>query len=242
MTKNKIFFFIIFLVSFLSPGVVNTSLAYDEIRVEKGGELAGTITFIGELPVIQPIKVVLNPEYCGNTIYDETYMVNPQNKGLVNVVISIVGIERGKKANDQLVIVENLKCHFVPHVQAGMVGNSFEIRNLDPVLHNNHFRINGRTLFNMAMPPHGNNVRKRMPEPGIINTVCDAHTFMKGAIYVAENPDFAVTDKNGNYTISNIPTGKYQVKIWHEASPPQEQEIVIPPQKKVYLSLVLGPR
>lgn len=242
MTKNKISFFIILLVLFQGPGGVNTLFAYDVISIEKGGELSGTITFKGERPTMQPIKVVLNPEYCGNTVYDETYIINPQNNGLENVVISIEGIERGKKANDQLVIVENLKCHFVPHVQAGMVGDYFELRNLDPVLHDNHFRINERTIFNMAMPPNGKNVKKRMTEPGIINTVCDAHTFMKGSIYVAENPYFAVTDKNGNYTISNIPPGKYRVKVWHETLPSNEKEIFIPYQKIVNLSLELGPK
>ena len=231
---------LIFSLWFLSSGLLDCLFAYDEIPVENGGELSGTMTYLGQQPAIQAIKVVLNPEYCGNTVYDESYFVNPQNKGLENVVVSIEGIERGKKADNQVVLVENLKCHFVPHVQAGMAGHFFEIRNLDPVLHNNHFRINERTIFNMAMPPNGKRVSKRMPEPGIINMACDAHTFMKGAIYVTSNPYFAVTDKNGNYNISNIPPGKYLVKIWHEALPQQENEIVIYPRSKTNLSLNLG--
>jgi hypothetical protein len=63
---------------------------------------------------------------------------------------------------------------------------------------------------------------------------------MKGTIFVAENPYFAVTDKDGNYTISNIPPGKYRVKFWHEALPEKEREIVVPPLKKVNLSMELN--
>ncbi|MFI5305599.1 MAG: hypothetical protein ACHQYP_12495 [Nitrospiria bacterium] len=235
-----VFLIFFFLFLFFPIGEVKILYAYTEIPVEKGGELSGTITFNGEPPINQVTKVVLNPEYCGNTVYDETYVVNSQNKGLGNVVVSIEEIEKGKKADDKLIILENLKCHFVPHVQAGMVGNYFEIRNLDPVLHNNHVRINGRTILNMATPPNGTNVKKKLSDPGIINTACDLHTFMKGAIFVSKNPYFAVTDKDGNYTISNIPPGKYQVKIWHEALPSQEKEIVISPRKKINLSMELG--
>jgi hypothetical protein len=139
-----------------------------------------------------------------------------------------------------VIIVDNLKCHFVPHISATMVGSYYEVQNLDPVLHNDHFRINGKTILNVGMPPKGQNIRKQLSEPGIINTACDAHTFMNGAIFVAENPYFAVTDKNGNYSISNIPPGKYRIKIWHEAIPTETKEVVILPLKKINLSIELG--
>jgi hypothetical protein len=90
------------------------------------------------------------------------------------------------------------------------------------------------------MPPNGRTIKKLISEAGIIKASCDAHTFMKGTIFVAENPYFAVTDKDGKYTISNIPPGKYRVRIWHEALPPHEKEVIIPPQKKVKLSLEIS--
>jgi hypothetical protein len=240
MKNNRIWFLFIILFLFLSFGERKILYAYTEIPVEKGGELSGTIIFKSAPPVSQPINVVVNPEYCGETINEETYVVNPQNKGLKNVVLSIEGIERGKKADDQPVILGSLKCRFVPHVQAGMVGNTYEVQNLDPVLHNNHLRQNGQTILNVAMPPNGNNIKILRSEAGIIKASCDVHPFMKGAIFVAENPYFAVTDKDGKYTISNIPPGKYRIRIWHEALPPQEKEVIIPPQKKVKLSLEIS--
>ncbi|MBI1824196.1 MAG: hypothetical protein HYR80_08825 [Nitrospirae bacterium] len=242
MKNHKNVFLFILLLLFLFFGEVKNLHAYDDIQVEKGGELSGTITFKGDPPVNQANQVFSNPDFCGSTVYDETYLVNPQNKGLENVIVSIEGIERGKKPDDKPIVLENLKCHFIPHVLAGMVGNFYEVRNLDPVLHNNHLRINGRTILNVAMPPNGRNIKKPLSEAGIINANCDAHTFMKGVIFVAENPYFAVTDKDGIYSISNIPPGKYRVKIWHEALPAQEREILIPPLKKVNLSMELNPK
>jgi len=240
MKSKNIYLLIILIFLFFAFGEVQILYAYSEIPVENGGELTGTITFNGKPPVNQLSKVVLNPEYCGNTVYEETYSVNPQNQGLENVVISIEGIEKGKKANDLPVVLEIMKCHFAPHVIAGMVGNSYEVRNMDPILHNYHTRLDGKTILNMAMPPQGANIKKPLSQVGIIDASCDAHTFMKGAIFVAPNPYFAVTDKDGNYRISDIPPGKYRVKIWHEKLPSQEKEVDIPAQKKVNLSLEIS--
>jgi hypothetical protein len=87
--NSRIFILTIFLFMLFIFTEAGTLYAYEVSPVEKGGELSGTITFKGKPPVNRPIKVSLNPEYCGNTIYDETYMISPKNKGLANVVISI---------------------------------------------------------------------------------------------------------------------------------------------------------
>ena len=108
MKNSRISILMIFFLMLLIFGEARIIYAYDVTPVEKGGEVSGTITFKGKPPVNQPIKVRLNPEYCGNTVYDETYMVNLQNQGLENVVISIEGIEKGKNADDQPIMVDNL--------------------------------------------------------------------------------------------------------------------------------------
>jgi hypothetical protein len=240
MKRYSIFILMIFLLLFLSVGEVQILHAYTEIPVENGGEVSGTISLKGAFPVNQPAKVLINPEYCGNTVYEETYVVNPQNKGLENVVISIEGIEKGKKAEGLPVYLEIMKCRFVPHVIAGMVGSSYEVRNMDPIMHNYHTRLNEKTILNVAIPPQGKNIKKPLSQVGVLNANCDTHTFMKSAIFVAENPYFAVTDKNGHYTISNIPPGKYRVKIWHEGFLSiREREVAVSSNKNTILSIDL---
>ena len=39
---------------------------------------------------------------------------------------------------------------------------------------------------------------------------------MKSWVLVQDHPFFAVTDKNGNYKIDNIPPGTYEVIAWQE--------------------------
>ena len=57
---------------------------------------------------------------------------------------------------------------------------------------------------------------------------CSIHANMHCIVLVMENPFFAMTDANGNYTISNVPPGTYKLKAWHERLPADEREIVVP--------------
>jgi hypothetical protein len=121
-----------------------------------------------------------------------------------------------------------------------MVGDSYEIRNSDPVLHNTHLHMEDSTLINVAMPPSGKNIKKTLLQAGIINIKCDAHKFMQGWISVTDNPYFAVTDTEGNYKISGIPPGKYKIKVWHEKLSSIEIEVTISPNQRTELSLELS--
>ena len=73
-------------------------------------------------------------DFCGASVEEEKYVIG-SNHGLKNVVVTIEGVQSGKKPSAELLIIENRRCHFVPHVQAGMVGGSYEVRNSDSVLH-----------------------------------------------------------------------------------------------------------
>jgi hypothetical protein len=47
-------------------------------------------------------------------------------------------------------------------------------------------------------------------------------------VLVLDNPYFATTDADGNYSIPNVPPGTYKLKAWHDRLPPDEREIVVP--------------
>lgn len=240
MRFNPAGFLMIGLSLALFFGKTPAAVAYEEITVEKGGELSGTIKLKGEAPGLRPHKVTHNSEFCGSTVDDETYLINSANKGLQNVVVSFEEIARGKKHDPGTIVLENTRCRFVPHILAGMEGDSYEIKNSDPVLHNTHLRFNGATILNVAMPAGGRNIKKPLTNAGLINAKCDAHTFMTATILVAKNPYFAITDKDGAYKIADIPAGRYKVKIWHEDMPVKEKEVTIKPNENVNLSMELG--
>ena len=50
---------------------------------------------------------------------------------------------------------------------------------------------------------------------------------MSAYIVVTDHPYFAVTDLYGEYELSDIPPGTYQLKVWHESLGVQEKRIEI---------------
>lgn len=234
---------IVFILIFVfAPTSLLTSVsqAYDSVPVENGGEISGIIKLKGEVPIIAPHKVIHNPEFCGDLVPDETFVINPSNRGLQNVAVSIDGISRGKGHQPLTLLINNFKCRFQPHLQAGMIGDFYEIKNSDPILHNSHFKMEDVTVLNVAMPPSGKSIRKPLTQAGTITMKCDAHTFMTGTILAFEHPYFTVTDQDGAYKISDIPPGKYHVRFWSEGTGSKEKEITIGPGEKVKLSIELS--
>ena len=55
---------------------------------------------------------------------------------------------------------------------------------------------------------------KSEPDPFYIK--CDVHPWMKSWVLVSDHPYFAVTDKDGNFSIDDIPAGTYEVVCWQE--------------------------
>jgi plastocyanin len=236
--KLFLMFSSIFLI--LGFGCLPSVNAYETVPLEKGGEISGKVILKGEVPVMQPRKVIRDLQVCGETVTDDTFFVNPSTHALQNVVISIEGISRGKTHPHSTVLLDNFKCHFKPRTIAAMVGDSYEVRNSDPVLHNTHLRQDDITILNVAMPPSGKNIKKPLSQAGMITVNCDAHAFMKGNILVFDHPYYAVTDAEGSYRITDIPPGKYKVKIWHDGTTAKEKEVTVNASRKTDLSVELS--
>ncbi|MBI3593741.1 MAG: hypothetical protein HY200_02165 [Nitrospirae bacterium] len=227
------------LILFLKIVFIQAVFAYEVIPVDHGGELFGTVRIKGDAPPNEVFRVINTPEFCGKVVESETFLVHPVNKGIKNVVVSVENISHGKKPVFSTIVIANRHCHFVPHVQTGIVGSPFEISNGDPVLHNTHFRIEDETLINVAMPARGRKISRLFSKSGIVSIKCDAHKFMQSWMFVSDNPYSVVTNEEGNYKISDIPPGKYKIKIWHERFPVQIKEIMILPEKRTELSVEL---
>jgi Carboxypeptidase regulatory-like domain len=72
-----------------------------------------------------------------------------------------------------------------------------------------------------------------------VDVYCSIHKDMYCIVLVLENPYFASTDEKGNYTITNVPPGRYKLKAWHERLPADEREIIVPADGEVKADFVL---
>jgi plastocyanin len=108
---------------------------------------------------------------------------------------------------------------YVPHVLPVVVGSKLELRSADPELHNVYAWAQslGRVLFNVAIPPNFPPVSQQLNQVGVIKLTCNVHKEMLAFVVVLQNPFFALTAKaQTEFTISNIPVGTREVRIWGE--------------------------
>ena len=126
------------------------------------------------------------------------------------------------------VVVDQRKMAFVPHVVAVQQGTTVEFLNSDPVGHNVYWPSisgNKKLAHNLGTWPKGEKKPFQFSDVGVAALLCNVHPEMSGYVVVTPTPYFAVTDKDGNFEIKNIPAGKYTLKTWSEDGKPTTQAV-----------------
>ena len=130
------------------------------------------------------------------------------------------------------VVLDQRDCHYVPHVFGIQVGQTLEIVNSDPTLHNIHFIPDANREFNMGEPIQG----MRQPHVFSVKEVlipikCDVHNWMNAYAGVVDSPFFAVTGEDGTFTLKGLPPGTYTIEAVHEKLGRQTQTVTIGPKE-----------
>lgn len=104
---------------------------------------------------------------------------------------------------------------FSPHVLPIMVGASVEFPNADPIFHNAFSSYSGQ-IFDIGLYPPGTTRTQRFTREGIVRVFCNIHSAMSAVIVVLGTPYFAVTGRDGSFSIPNVPPGDYRLGVFHE--------------------------
>jgi hypothetical protein len=99
--------------------------------------------------------------------------------------------------------------------------------NSDPVLHNTKAFFGRIPVFNLALPNQGQRITRSVKRSGVMRVECDAHGWMLGWVYVADNPYYAITGKDGAFTIADVPPGSYTLVAWQEFTGPVEVPVTV---------------
>jgi hypothetical protein len=209
---------------------------------EKKGSFVGTVRYFGPAPLRESTPVNTDPQICGSVFLEET-LVNGDNKGVKNAVISLKTKTDGMRpsGSEKRLYVVTKQCHFEPYVTATQIDDSLNIKNSDPILHVLQFSKEDQVLFTLPLPANGNIVR-RIDQLGLIQIKCVIHPFMKSYIAVLDTPIYTVSDINGSFHFPEMDPGKYAVSIWHKGFGVVEKEIEILPGKSLHLVFGLEQR
>ncbi len=119
---------------------------------------------------------------------------------------------------------------FVPHVLVVQQGTTVDFKNGDAVGHNVYWPSvshNKKSAHNMGTWPQGQVKSFAFTEVGDVPLLCNVHPEMSGYVYVVPTPYFAVTDKEGNFVIKNVPAGQYTLKTSSEGGKPASQAVTV---------------
>lgn len=126
------------------------------------------------------------------------------------------------------VVIDQRKMAFIPHVVAVQQGTTADFLNSDPVGHNVYWPSvsgNKKLAHNLGTWPKGDKKPFQFNDVGVVSLLCNVHPEMSGYVVVVPTPYFAVTDKDGNFSIKNVPAGKYTLKTWSEDGKPTTQAV-----------------
>lgn len=197
--------------------------------------IKGRIRLEGAAPERKTINdlITKDKEHCapgGAPVPSERLIINPTGNGIANVVlyvksepkrqIPIADSAKNPPAGEPPEL-DNKACLFVPHVLCVHRGiGKLTLTNRDPVDHNMNIQPRAGRASNATIPKNSASSYELTAEEAMPFAVtCTIHPWMKGYLHVRDNGYFAVTDKEGNFTIENLPTGDVlTIQAWHEAA------------------------
>jgi hypothetical protein len=161
-----------------------------------------------------------DPEVCdplGQKHRDLERLLVAPSGGVANTVVFLRNVRRGK-AMDLPVARRSLNqknCRYEPHILLVPVQATLTVKSSDPLLHTVH--MSGSADYNLPFTAKGQEITRPMTREGIVSLRCNAgHVWMNGEMIVAKNPYYAVTDEDGNFELTQVPPGQYEIVAWHE--------------------------
>jgi hypothetical protein len=158
-------------------------------------------------------------------LVDESVVVNKDNGGLADVVVSLY-VGRGEDpppvhaSYEQIatsqVRLDNEHCRFEPRVALLRTTQTLVVGNKDPVGHNTKVDTMSNPPINPITPAGGTFEHKfSVAERAPARVSCSIHPWMSGWVVVSDNPYFAKSDESGHFEIKNVPAGKWTFQFWH---------------------------
>lgn len=194
--------------------------------------ITGTIIYKGEQPKLKEIKMDADP-ICvthHNEPVQPKSIVLGENNEMDNVFVYLSdGVQKKQyPIPSEPVVLDQRGCMYEPPVFGVLVGQDLKILNPDGTLHNVHALSKVNPEFNLAMPKFRTEVTKVFNKPEMqIQIKCDVHPWMITYGNVMEHPYFDVTEKDGTYTIENVPAGEYVVEAWQQRLEPQRITVTV---------------
>ena len=123
--------------------------------------------------------------------------------------------------------------HLHPLVTVIKNHQPISVINKDPIPHNGQVfqKETGNMLLNFPLPvgdqPRGGVLHFKKGKK-IGQMICGMHAFMQTWTLVVDNPYYAKTKSDGEFSIDDLPAGPYEILAWHPRLKPIIKNITVP--------------
>ncbi|MCE9567718.1 MAG: carboxypeptidase-like regulatory domain-containing protein [Planctomycetes bacterium] len=191
------------------------------------GSITGRVSWKGAIPNAPEFPNHV-PQADGTFLYHTaknpyTPQINPKSLGFAGVVVSLqsvepatskpwdlppVAVEMGDK---KIVVVQGDQRRRVGFVRRG---DSISVSSTEAIHH--MLRGRGDAFFSLTLPMPGKPVTRMLPNCGRVELSSGSGLYwVRGDLFVADHPYFAITDADGRFTLDRVPAGPTKLVIWH---------------------------
>ena len=226
------------------PTVVSKpATPYRATAVTGGARLTGTLDFDGALPADTVIQLPPDAAGCGQRITD--HRVQHTGTRIGGAIVWLTDIRTGKALPlGRRFELVNEGCMLSPQVQAVVAPATLNVASADVALHRDRI-INVGTGELEGIAPFNDNGEvvpfdRMLDGTEQLEVTCDLHPWAKAWILVLDHPYYATSEKNGSFTIDDIPPGTYHVKAWHPLLGTAEQAVTVTAGQGASVALRIG--
>lgn len=223
MRKYLLAFSVVILFTGFSGSTLNelakSSLLINEFNVKNG-------TLYGNVEI--PIQRTQNRRFRGSS-YRSRGSSSESNSSsdndgskYLNTIVSAHPISFSLNENiaGEPIAIEQKDATFFPNVTPVTVGTVVQFINNDSFFHN-VFSLTPGSKFNIGRRPTGDVYSKQIEAPkwkvtgvGPITLFCDVHSQMKATILSLDTIYFTRLNDEGNYELSDLPEGEYEIRVY----------------------------
>jgi len=187
------------------------------------------VSWVGGLaPVLagEVVGRVSMPEVCSPGVSPAVVILEPADSAAPpKTSVHGSATTEAQAQNAEVVLIDQRGLQFVPRVQAIQLGRTVRFTNADSERHSVHVDP-PEFDFNQSMAP--GEPRDWTPNrSGIVRLACDVHAHMRGYIVVSDSPWVQVCTAEGAFRLTDVPQGRYTLKVWHEMGDPLQKELTV---------------
>lgn len=194
--------------------------------VSFAADITGTVTAPAAKPMPSGAEMSKADPNCPK-VKAPNQTVQVEATKLQNAFVWVKSPAAAGAAGAAAVTLDQTGCVYAPHAVGVVVGQALKILNSDKTMHNVNAKSAKGQGFNAGMVGGAAPIEKKFTKPEFIKFKCDVHGWMNSVVGVFENSFFAVTGKDGKFTLKGVPAGEHTVGVWHEKLGEKEGKVTV---------------